>query len=197
MVKTLEEAIYIYFVLPFKGGGFLRSGLGILPRGTRCVPLRIKIERGFGILPGSTKANPRDHVKSISTTVEADTNLYAIRDHLITPKGSYGDHISWKLTHMELYISIIPYPEKRKTQGELASLDPLYGDYIELNDLNEPLELRRDQIDDLMPTIEEVVENMDGYRDQDMGDIILGEPFYKASCVEARRFDGLITIQKW
>ncbi|GJV44728.1 putative reverse transcriptase domain-containing protein [Tanacetum coccineum] len=32
-------------------------------------------ERGFGSLPSSTKANPRDHVKSISTTVEADTNL--------------------------------------------------------------------------------------------------------------------------
>ncbi|GJY10723.1 ribonuclease H-like domain, reverse transcriptase, RNA-dependent DNA polymerase [Tanacetum coccineum] len=121
------------------------------------------------------------------------------------------------------------------------SLDPLYGDYIELNDLNVPLELRRDQVDDFMPTIEEgevidepmidiiktrnneifdeypsfcdfdrkmhidcaynlkfsfmiVVKNMDGYRDQDMGDIILGEPFCKPSCVEARRFDGLITI---
>ncbi|GJV61416.1 zf-CCHC domain-containing protein [Tanacetum coccineum] len=67
------------------------------------------------------------------------------------------------------------------------SLDPLYGDYIKLNDLNVPLELRRDQVDDLMPTIEEVMENMDGYRDQDMGDVILGEPFSKASCVEARR----------
>ncbi|GKA74785.1 hypothetical protein Tco_0781087, partial [Tanacetum coccineum] len=110
------------------------------------------------------------------------------------------------------------------------SLDPLYRDYIELNDLNVPLELRRDQVDDLMPTIEEgevidepmidiiktrnnesfdeypsfcdfdrkihidLVENIDGYRDQDMGDIILGEPFCKASCVEARRFDRLITI---
>nr|GEY16979.1 ribonuclease H-like domain-containing protein [Tanacetum cinerariifolium] len=39
-----------------------------------------------------------------------------------------------------------------------------------------------------------VVENMDGYRDQDMGDIIFREPFYKALCVEAKRFDGLITI---
>ncbi|GJR10853.1 gag-pol polyprotein [Tanacetum coccineum] len=73
------------------------------------------------------------------------------------------------------------------------SLDPLYGDYIELNDLNVPLELRRDQVNDLMPTIEDV-ENMDGYRDQDMGDIILEEPFCKASCVEAKRFDGLITM---
>nr|GFA47931.1 putative reverse transcriptase domain-containing protein [Tanacetum cinerariifolium] len=35
------------------------------------------------------------------------------------------------------------------------SLDPLNRDYIELNDLNAPLELRRDQVDDLMPTIKE------------------------------------------
>ncbi|GJV92242.1 hypothetical protein Tco_1540055 [Tanacetum coccineum] len=35
------------------------------------------------------------------------------------------------------------------------SLDPLYGDYIELNDLNEPLELRRNQVNDLEPTIKE------------------------------------------
>nr|GEU64820.1 hypothetical protein [Tanacetum cinerariifolium] len=121
------------------------------------------------------------------------------------------------------------------------SLDPLYGDYIELNDINVPLELKRDPFDDLMPTIEEgevidepmmdiiktmnnesfdeylsfcdfdrkihidcaynlrfscmiVVENINGYRDQDMGDIILGEPFCKASYVEAKSFDGLITI---
>ncbi|GKF01970.1 hypothetical protein Tco_0028893 [Tanacetum coccineum] len=35
---------------------------------------------------------------------------------------------------------------------------------------------------------------MDGYRDPDMVDVIFGEPFCKASCVEVRRFDGLITI---
>ncbi|GKB90481.1 hypothetical protein Tco_0962753 [Tanacetum coccineum] len=38
---------------------------------------------------------------------------------------------------------------------ERRSLDPLNGDYIELNDLNEPFEFRRNQGDDLMPTIEE------------------------------------------
>ncbi|GKC27354.1 hypothetical protein Tco_1034648, partial [Tanacetum coccineum] len=66
------------------------------------------------------------------------------------------------------------------------SLDPLYGDYIKLSDLNVLLELRRGQVDDLMPIIKEVAENMDGYRDQDMGDVIFGEPFCKASCVESR-----------
>ncbi|GJZ24322.1 hypothetical protein Tco_0561781 [Tanacetum coccineum] len=35
------------------------------------------------------------------------------------------------------------------------SLDPLYEDYIKLNDLNEPLELRRNRVDDLDPTIKE------------------------------------------
>ncbi|GKD40817.1 hypothetical protein Tco_1261024 [Tanacetum coccineum] len=34
-------------------------------------------ERGFGSLPSSTKTNPRDHVKSISTIIEADS--YPIR----------------------------------------------------------------------------------------------------------------------
>nr|GEV14631.1 hypothetical protein [Tanacetum cinerariifolium] len=86
---------------------------------------------------------------------------------------------------------------KARLMGETLvlnrSLDPLYGDYIKLNDLNVPLELKRDQVDDLMPTIKEVVENMEGYREQDMGDIILREPFYKDSCVEARRLNHLET----
>nr|GEX99726.1 ribonuclease H-like domain-containing protein [Tanacetum cinerariifolium] len=40
----------------------------------------------------------------------------------------------------------------------------------------------------------EQMENMDGYRYQDIRDVIFGEPFCKASCVEARRFNGIITI---
>ncbi|GJR20743.1 hypothetical protein Tco_0969270 [Tanacetum coccineum] len=39
-----------------------------------------------------------------------------------------------------------------------------------------------------------VVKNMDAYHDKDMGDVIAGKPFCRASCVEARWFDGLITI---
>ncbi|GKA15198.1 DNA-directed DNA polymerase [Tanacetum coccineum] len=74
------------------------------------------------------------------------------------------------------------------------SLDPLYRDYIKLNDLNKPLELRRNQVDELKPTIEEVVENIDAYRYEGMGEVIVGEPFCKASNVETRRFDGMITI---
>ncbi|GJV19830.1 mitochondrial proton/calcium exchanger protein-like protein isoform X1 [Tanacetum coccineum] len=123
------------------------------------------------------------------------------------------------------------------------SLNPFFEDYIELNDLNVPLELRRDQVDDLMPTIEEgevieefrtrfdarmvriffgypsdcdhdkkirincaynlkfscmidfaVLEDMDAYRDEGMGDVIFGEPFLREVRINAKRFEGMITI---
>ncbi|GJW29591.1 gag-pol polyprotein [Tanacetum coccineum] len=95
------------------------------------------------------------------------------------------------------------------------SLDPTYGDYIELNDINEPLKLRRNQVEDLGPTIEEgevidepiedivetrnddneiIMENIDAYRDEGMGEVIVGKPFCRKVCVKARRFDGMITI---
>ncbi|GJY61968.1 putative reverse transcriptase domain-containing protein [Tanacetum coccineum] len=296
-------------------------------------------ERGFGSLPSSTEANPRDHVKSISTTIEAGTNLICRASVSVMPLSTYLSLGLGELAHTKLTVELadrtVKYPKgiaenvlvgigkfvfpvdfiildmpedvkvplilgrpflstahakidvfKRKItlrvgdekiifksvkpasslikrvymlslrermeldlearlMGETLvlnrSLDPLYGDYIELNDFNVLLELRRDQVDDFMPTIKEgevidepmidiiktrndesfdeypsfcdfdrkihidcaynlrfscmiVVENMDGYRDQDIGDIILEEPLCKASCVEARRFDGLITI---
>ncbi|GJU57403.1 hypothetical protein Tco_1235169 [Tanacetum coccineum] len=43
----------------------------------------------------------------------------------------------------------------RETLVLNRSLDPFLEDYIELNDLNDPFELRRNQGDDLMPTIKE------------------------------------------
>ncbi|GKE27945.1 homeodomain-like protein [Tanacetum coccineum] len=197
---------------------------------------------------------------------------------------------------MELYL-------EARLMGETLVLnrliDPLYGDYIELNDLNVPLELKRDQVDDLMPIIDEcevieevkarndarmvskifgypsdydqreknhidcahnlkfscmigfefihanflpnlpinvmskkfynsimkdkiefrgrnelgnwadvlifignffvltsftVVENMDPYVDEGIREVVVGKPFCKVSCVETKRFDGIITI---
>ncbi|GJZ62871.1 lysophospholipid acyltransferase 1-like protein [Tanacetum coccineum] len=102
------------------------------------------------------------------------------------------------------------------------SQDPEFGDFLELNDLNEPLELRNHENEDLDPKIEKgefideqmvnvvkirhdderiekineypILKNMDAYRDKDMGDVIFGKPFCRVACVEARQFDGFITI---
>ncbi|GJV21907.1 hypothetical protein Tco_1370927 [Tanacetum coccineum] len=40
------------------------------------------------------------------------------------------------------------------------------------------------------------IENMDSYRDEEIGDIIVGRQFSRDACVKARRFDGMITIYK-
>ncbi|GJT57352.1 zf-CCHC domain-containing protein [Tanacetum coccineum] len=79
-------------------------------------------ERGFGSLPSSTETNPRDQVKSISTTIEADSNSirrigsnqYVIWIIIIVKKRGIMNQNSWKL--MELHISTTPYPKRRKTQ---------------------------------------------------------------------------------
>ncbi|GJW54950.1 hypothetical protein Tco_0099035 [Tanacetum coccineum] len=143
-------------------------------------------ERGSGSLPGLTKTNPRDHVKSISIILN-------------------------------------------------RSLDPVYGDYIKLNDLNEPLKLRRNQVEDLGLTIEEgevidePMEDIVKTRNDDneisngideypsfcdfdrkihidcaynlqfscmigISDVIVGKVFCREIYVKARRFDGMITI---
>nr|GEV63462.1 MAK10-like protein [Tanacetum cinerariifolium] len=67
---------------------------------------------------------------------------------------------------------------------EGLSLDPLYGDYIELN---KPLELRRNQVNDLESTIKEgdVIDEL-------MMDIVKT----REACVKEKRFDGMITIYK-
>nr|GEX60787.1 hypothetical protein [Tanacetum cinerariifolium] len=111
----------------------------------------------------------------------------------------------------------------RIRNDKIVSEDPEYGDFIELNNLNEPLELRRNhEMVDLDPTIEEgevidepmkdvvktrhnseiiegieeypVVENINAYRDKDMGDVIVAKKFCRNACVEAKRFGVPITI---
>ncbi|GJR53076.1 hypothetical protein Tco_1403597 [Tanacetum coccineum] len=259
-------------------------------------------ERGFGSLPSSTKTSPRDQVKSISTTIEADSypknhigsSQYAVstRQNQAYSKASHinnfiprkekdlgsftlpffinnvcfdnalvdlGASVSviplltylnlglGKLAHTKLTVELADMTVKyRKGIAENVlitlrigeeriifksvkpasslikrvhmlslrermeldlearlmgktlvinrSLDPLNGDYIELNDLNEPFELRRNQGDDLIPIIEEGKEDMDAYRDEGIGDVNFGKPFLREVRIKARLFEGMITI---
>nr|GEW20112.1 hypothetical protein [Tanacetum cinerariifolium] len=93
------------------------------------------------------------------------------------------------------------------------SLDPFLEDYIELNYLNEPIKLRRNQykmiykgnnvVEALMNvpifvgtfsvvTNFAVLENIDAYRDEGMGDVIFGEPFLRNVGIKTRRSEGMI-----
>ncbi|GJV05623.1 hypothetical protein Tco_1343279 [Tanacetum coccineum] len=89
------------------------------------------------------------------------------------------------LTYLNLGLGELAYT---KLTVELADRTVKYPKELlekinfELNDLNEPFELRRNQGDDLMPTVEEG-EDMDAYRDEGMGDVIVGEPFLRGKDV--------------
>ncbi|GJZ64250.1 DNA-directed DNA polymerase [Tanacetum coccineum] len=100
--KTLEEAYYMQFGGPFQGGDIeqhlqeIRSTIDVAIRnqGASIKTLEIQIgqmskvlqERGFGSLPSSTEMNLREQVKSISTTIEADS--HSIRHKTLKyPKG--------------------------------------------------------------------------------------------------------------
>ncbi|GKA25816.1 gag-pol polyprotein [Tanacetum coccineum] len=93
---------------------------------------------------------------------------------------------------------------------------------IELDLKARLMELRNHEIEELGPTIKEgevidepmvdvveirngdeilekineypMIENMDAYCDKDMGDVVFGKPFCRVAIIEARRFDGFITI---
>ncbi|GJZ14544.1 hypothetical protein Tco_0550221 [Tanacetum coccineum] len=158
-------------------------------------------ERGFRSLPSSTETNLRDQVKSISTSIKAESNsirrigsnqcavstgqdsipLYKARqttvpfpsrldNHYCEEEGNYGSKFTEACGASHIN-NTIPRKEKdpfrermdldleARLMGETLvlnrSLDPFLEDYIELNDLNEPFEFRRNQGDDLMPTIKE------------------------------------------
>ncbi|GJS92901.1 putative reverse transcriptase domain-containing protein [Tanacetum coccineum] len=83
------------------------------------------------------------------------------------------------------------------------SLDPFLEDYIELNDLNEPFEHRRNQGDDLMPTIEEgeVIEEF-RTRDEDLDTGIDDYPSYcdddkkiRIDCAHNLKFSCMIGFE--
>nr|GEU60401.1 hypothetical protein [Tanacetum cinerariifolium] len=233
-------------------------------------------ERGFGSLPSSTEANPRDQVKSISTTIEVDScpirrasvsvmplltclNLgldmpedikvpLILRRPFLSTTHAKIDVYKRKFTlrvreEKIVFTSVKPasslikkvymlsLKERIELDLEARLMELQYGvfhlmdtayqsptvqhefeDYIKLNDLNEPIKLRRNQGEDLMPTIKEgeVIKEF-RTRDEDLDTGIDDYPSYcdydkkihidcahnlKEVGINSRRFEGTITLYK-
>ncbi|GKF97005.1 hypothetical protein Tco_0292826, partial [Tanacetum coccineum] len=69
-------------------------------------------ERGFGSLSSSNETNPRDHVKSISTIVEADS--YPIRRASVSvmPLSTYLNFGLGELAHTKLTVKLADWTVK-------------------------------------------------------------------------------------
>ncbi|GJY52115.1 hypothetical protein Tco_0442962, partial [Tanacetum coccineum] len=78
----------------------------------------------------------------------------------------------------KFYYSIMKYKVEfrgRNKLGNFTNVPIFIGNFYVINDFT-------------------VVEDMDPYHDEGIGDVVVGEPFDNVSCVETRIFDGIITI---
>ncbi|GJU06448.1 hypothetical protein Tco_1122878 [Tanacetum coccineum] len=213
-------------------------------------------------------------VKDVSLT--CDTPLEVFNNEVNRLSGMDDDLFTYEFDVANILCdSKMDDDSEHEADDDMGSLDPFLEDYIELNDLNEPFKLRRNQGDDLMPTIEEgkvveefriwnedldigidnypsycdddkkihidsahnlkkfynsimknkmvykgnnvvetlinvpifvgtfsvmtnfeVLENMDAYRDEGMGDVIFGEPFLREADIKSKQFEGMIILYK-
>ncbi|GJY94165.1 retrovirus-related pol polyprotein from transposon TNT 1-94 [Tanacetum coccineum] len=224
------------------------SGYGVLDLASFMV--FVIQERGFRSLPSSTETNPRKHVKSISTIVEADassicrigshqyaisigqnsTLMYETKQITIpflsrlngcyceSKKGSYGPQFleaySYGASHINKSIQRKEKDPRRPCYINNVYFDnglPDLGDSVSVMPLSTYLNLGLGELAHTKLTVELAVrtvkypkgiaENMlvvlddrNAYRDEGMGDVIFGEPFLREVHINARRFEGMITI---
>nr|GEV40709.1 hypothetical protein [Tanacetum cinerariifolium] len=143
-----------------------------------------QIHEGFGSLPSSTKANPRDQVNSISTTIGADScpirhigsAQYAVSTGqnrtLIWLRKNQGDDLMPTIKEGKVI-------EEFKTRDD--ELNDGIDDYPSYCDYDKKIHI-------------DFLEYMDNYRDEGMGDVIFGKPFLRNVGVKTRRSEGMITI---
>nr|GEY80669.1 hypothetical protein [Tanacetum cinerariifolium] len=164
------------------------TGLGIPTR---------RILESRGVIPLKTNVDAKN------CTLMYETRQMMIPSHLngasisVMPLLTYLNLRLGELAHIKLIVELadrnVKYPKgiaekvlvriESRIMGETLvlnrSLDHFFENYIELNDLNEPIELKRNQGDDMMPTIEdgEVIEEF-RTRDDELDDEIYDYPSY-------------------
>ncbi|GKC92080.1 homeodomain-like protein [Tanacetum coccineum] len=115
----------------------------------------------------------------------------------VMPLSTYLNLGLGELVHTRLIVELtdrtVKYP-KGIAENVLVGIGKFTFpvDFIILDmpeDIRVPLILER-------PFYFAVLENMDAYRDEGMGDVIFGEPFIREADIKAKRFEGMITLYK-
>ncbi|GJX45222.1 hypothetical protein Tco_0261898 [Tanacetum coccineum] len=162
--KTLEEAYYTQFGGTFQEGGYKATAPGT---------------RGLEAYQPLTETNPRDQVKSISTTIETDSNS-------ICRIGSTQYAVSTRQNRTVLYKSrqtTVPFLSRLDNhycEEEVGNYEPNFAKPMELHHNNDTIpQKEKDLGDDLMPTHEEgeVIEEF-RTRDEDLDTGIDDYPSY-------------------
>ncbi|GJT50038.1 retrovirus-related pol polyprotein from transposon TNT 1-94 [Tanacetum coccineum] len=178
--NALEEAYYTQFGRPFQGEGYRATALGLT---VELADRTVKYPKGIAenVLVGIGKFTFPINFIILDMPKDVKVPLILGRPFLSTARAKidvYKKKITLRVGEEKIiFKSVKPASSiikrvymlslrermdldlEARLMGETLvlnrSLDPFSEDYIELKDLNEPFELRRNQGDDLMPTIKE------------------------------------------
>ncbi|GJX74041.1 hypothetical protein Tco_0312636 [Tanacetum coccineum] len=99
--------------------------------------------------------------------------------------------IGFEFTHVNFFPLLYVNVMSKKFHNSIMKDNMVYkGDNVVGASMNVPILVGTFSI----VTDFAVLEDMDAYRDEGMGDVIVGEPFLREVGIKARRFDGMITI---
>ncbi|GJT70216.1 hypothetical protein Tco_1029502 [Tanacetum coccineum] len=216
--KIFEEAYYTQFGVPFpQGGRYRATALGFYQRDNENPLYQERRQTMEELLSKfmAESANRHDENSNMIKEIQATTDA-AIRNQRASIKALEIQirQIS-KLTRPQYAVSI-PSDTPR---NQVEDLGPTI-EKCEVND--EPMEdivETRNEDNEISNGIDEypsfcdldrkihidcaynlkflcmiVIENMDVYRDEGMGAVIVGKPFCREICIKASRFDGMIII---
>ncbi|GJZ60401.1 hypothetical protein Tco_0616217 [Tanacetum coccineum] len=196
--KTLEEAYYTQFGAPFQRGGYRATASGFYQR---------------------NNANPSKEKDLGSFTLPCFINNVCFNNALadlgaslsVMPLLTYLNLGSGELAHIKLTVEladrIVKYlkgiaenvlvgevVEEFRARNDARMVSKIFGypsdcDHDKKIHIDCAYNLKFSCMIDFA-----ILEDMDGYRDEGMGNVIFGEPFLREVGIKARRFEGMITI---
>ncbi|GJR03839.1 hypothetical protein Tco_1523582 [Tanacetum coccineum] len=163
-------------------------------------------ERGFKSLPRSTEANPRDQVKSISSLLLKVTSYPIRRIRSSQYAVSAGQKRKSKVMILMPTIEEGEVIEEFRTRDDELDTEiddyPSYCDYDKKIHIDYKMVYKGNNVIGALMNVPNfvgtfsvvmdfaVLEDMDAYRDEGMGDVIFGKPFLREVGIKTRWFKG-------
>ncbi|GJZ22279.1 hypothetical protein Tco_0559318, partial [Tanacetum coccineum] len=183
--KTLEEAYYTQFGGPFQGGGYRATTPRHEENSNLIKEIRALIDAAIRNQEPSIKT-----VGEISNRANEQGASVSVMPLLTYLNLGLGELAHTRL-RVELVNRTVKYPK-----GIAENCPPLEG-----GESLSPLILRRPFLSTARAKIDvskkdyfKILEDMDAYRDDGMGDVIFGEPFLREVGIKTKWFEGIITL---
>ncbi|GJW51709.1 hypothetical protein Tco_0093060 [Tanacetum coccineum] len=189
--KTLEEAFYTQFGRPFSGGGYRATAPGYYQRNNANPSYQERRQSMEDTLcKFMSESNSTLLYKSRQMTVPFPIRLD--NHYCEEEEGNYGPKFAKAYGALHIKDTI---PRKEKDLGRLGELARTRLT-VELADktVKYPKTIAEMYQTFSVMTDLAVLEDMDAYHDEGMGNVIFGEPFLREVGIKVRRFEGMITI---